>query len=212
MAEIDPDVAAVWRTILSTNANALCRRILEFEITRERVIEVLSEQPKTDLDHAFKTILRNRTQHGGILAPGASLVKVGEAGKGIASRWYPETLARRIRCINSLADKIEFMECDAMRLIPKYLERRSAAFFIDPPYTAGNGKRAGRRLYAYNHLDHSKLFDYMAAAAGNVMMTYDNAPEVLAMAEERGLSASYVPMKNTHHECMYELVITKSLL
>lgn len=208
MAELDPDVASVWRTILSPSAEALRRRIMTFRISRQRVIDELGAPPKDDFDRAFKTLLRNRTQHGGILAPGASLVKNGEGGRGIASRWYPETLCKRIQYIQTLAPRIQFMECNALDLIPKYQARPGTAFFIDPPYTAGNGKRAGRRLYSFNQLDHGRLFDLMARTAGNVMMTYDHAPEVVAMAEARGFNYELVPMKNTHHARMFELIIT----
>jgi DNA adenine methylase len=208
MAELDPDVASVWRTILSPSAKALCRRIITFNISRDRVIEELGTPPRDDFDRAFKTLLRNRTQHGGILAPGASLVRNGEAGRGVASRWYPETLCKRIRYIQTLAPRIQFMEGDALNLIPQYQSRPETAFFIDPPYTAGTGKRAGRRLYSFNHLDHGMLFDLMAKTAGNVMMTYDHAPEVVAMAEIRGFNHELIPMKNTHHARMFELIIT----
>ena len=212
MAELDPDVASVWRTILSSSAEALRRRIINFNITRDRVIEELGTPPKDDLDRAFKTLLRNRTQHGGILAAGASLVKNGEAGRGIASRWYPETLCKRIQYIQTLAPRIQFVEGDALDLIPQYQACPGTTFFIDPPYTAGNGKRAGRRLYNFNHLDHGMLFELMAKTVGNVMMTYDHAPEVIAMAEVHGLSHDLVPMKNTHHARMFELIITKNLV
>lgn len=43
---------------------------------------------------AFQTILRNRINRGGILAPGAGRIKNGESGKGKKSRWYPDTLRR----------------------------------------------------------------------------------------------------------------------
>jgi DNA adenine methylase len=48
---------------------------------------------------AFATIIKNRVNRGGILANGASFIKNGENGKGITSRWYPETLRRRILAI-----------------------------------------------------------------------------------------------------------------
>src|SRR3989337_2298065 len=85
---------------------------------------------------AFKTLLRNRTSHGGILAPGAGLIKYGEQGKGINSRWYPQTLAHRIRNIGRINDRIEFIHGDGIAVIRKYVERPDVVFFIDPPYTA----------------------------------------------------------------------------
>ena len=42
-------------------------------------------------------------------------------------------------------------------------------------------------------------------------MTYDNANEVKIMARERGFQMRLIPMKNTHHATMEELVIGKNL-
>jgi DNA adenine methylase len=53
---------------------------------------------------AFTTIIENWVNRGGILANGASFIKNGENGKGITSRWYPETLRRRILAIAQVAN------------------------------------------------------------------------------------------------------------
>ncbi len=42
-------------------------------------------------------------------------------------------------------------------------------------------------------------------------MTYDNAAEVLALAERHGFSTRPVAMKNTHHAEMSELLIGRNL-
>jgi len=42
-------------------------------------------------------------------------------------------------------------------------------------------------------------------------MTYDNADEVKQMAKEYGFQMRLVPMNNTHHCTMEELVISKNL-
>jgi DNA adenine methylase len=57
-------------------------------------------------------------------------------------------------------------------------------------------------------IDHDKLFDLCKAAAGDFMMTYDDAESVRAMAKSRAFTITKVPMKNTHHAEMYELLIT----
>ena len=85
-----------------------------------------------------------------------------------------------------------------------------AAYFIDPPYSAG-GKRAGKRLYAHNQLDHERLFKLAGALAGHFLMTYDDAPEVRDMARRHGFEVRTVPMKNTHHEKMRELLVSRDL-
>ena len=210
LGEKDPHVACVWRVLLSQQggAEALARRILDYRLTRERVLEDLSKQPRDEMEHAFQTILRNRVQRGGILAAGASVMKTGENGRGIASRWYPETLARRIRGIGLCRHRMEFVEGDAFDLIRGHLRAKGTALFLDPPYTAG-GKRAGRRLYTCNDVDHEDLFKLASSAAGAVMLTYDDAPEVRYLAQRHGFHVQTTPMKNTHHATMVELVITK---
>src|SRR5207248_4156067 len=155
--------------ILSNGATNLIKRIRRSEISRSAVVAELCREPRTEIDFAFQTILRNRVHRGGIFAPGASLMKNGENNVGVGSRWYPETLARRIAAINAAKSKIEFLHKDAFDVIPKYLRDRSAAFFVDPPYTAG-GKSAGRRLYLHSTVNHASLFDLLENAAGDVML------------------------------------------
>jgi DNA adenine methylase len=96
LIELDQNVAAVWEVILNGHGAALAERITGFEMSLVNAQAILTAEPRTPLDRAFCTILRNRVQHGGILAPGASLTKDGENGRGIKSRWYAQTLHRRI--------------------------------------------------------------------------------------------------------------------
>lgn len=205
MSELDAHVAAVWRTILD-EGEWLIDRILSFEMTVENVVAVLAADPEEVRDAAFQTIIRNRAQRGGIMARGASLMKAGENGRGIASRWYPSTLAKRIATIHSHRDRIEFIHGDGLDVIRQYAHEDHAAFFVDPPYTAG-GKKAGSRLYTHNELDHAALFDLMGTVAGDFMLTYDEAAEVVELAKAHGFRLDRVPMKNTHHAHLDELLI-----
>ena len=210
MVELDVDVAAVWQTMLSPEAEWLAQRILDFPMGGDAVREVLTRQAATPRERAFATLLKNRVYHGGILAPGSGLVKFGENGKGIASRWYPETLARRIRDITQVAPHIDFVQGDGLAVLKDSAERADVAAFIDPPYTAST-KRAGSRLYTHSIIDHEALFALCATLEGDFLMTYDNAPEMMEMAASRGFDTQLVPMKNTHHAEMYELLIGRNL-
>ena len=69
------------------------------------------------------------------------LVKSGENGRGLTSRWYAETLAKRIETIRGFRHKITFEHGDALEAIQQHT---GATMFVDPPYTAGSGKRAGQ--------------------------------------------------------------------
>jgi DNA adenine methylase len=205
-AELDAGVAAVWRVVLNGQAEWLAKEILGFELTLENVRKVLDAPAETVRDKAFHTILRNRVQRGGIMAAGAGLVKSGENGRGLSSRWYPGTLARRIREINHQKDRLTFVEGDGFSLLEEQKADKDAVFFIDPPYTL-----AARRLYTKWQIDHRRLFTAMRACKGDFLMTYDNTPEIVGLAAEFGFQAQPVAMKNTHHAKMTELLIGRDL-
>lgn len=213
LVELDKQVAAVWQTIIEGEAEWLAERILSFDVTLQNVQEVLSLEAMDTREEAFRTILKNRTYHGGILAPGSSLIKNGENGKGLKSRWYPETLAKRIRAIGRIRDRFTFIYGDGISVMKDYARCKRAAFFIDPPYTAGgtNSKRAGKRLYTHHEIDHELLLSTTERAVGDVLLTYDDSPDVRNLAERHSFEIKCVAMKNTHHLKMTELLISRSL-
>ena len=208
MVEIDHDVAAFWHAVLQ-HGDEMARRIEKFVPTRESIDALTSRSPENVLEHGFRTLVLNRTRRGGILAAGASLARAGENGKGVASRWYPETLTRRLEAIAEHSSRINFCEADGM----KFLEVASDMFdsnavaFIDPPYTVG-GKRAGSRLYAHNEVDHARLFEMLADRRLEFLMTYDASGEAVELVGRYKFHAVRVMMKNTHHNWMPEMVIT----
>ncbi len=210
MVELDENVAAVWTTMLSEDNDWLAERVASFELTVESARAETSRVPRTTKELAFQTLLRNRIYHGGILAPGGGVLKYGENGKGIRSRWYPETLRKRIQNIKVVREKVTFCQGDGIETIAKHAGRRTAVFFIDPPYTAA-GKRAGSRLYTHYKLDHENLFKQCGKIRGDFLMTYDTADEVVAMAKTHGFCVKTVSMMNTHHSTMQELLIGRNL-
>ena len=205
-AEMDEGVAAVWRMVLNGQAEWLAKQILNFEVTLETVTTTLHKEAPGLREKAFQTILRNRVQRGGILAAGAGLVKTGENGRGLLSRWYPQTLARRIREINRQKDRLTFVEGDGFDLIEEHKADAEAVFYIDPPYTV-----AARRLYAVWQVDHARLFEAMAGCRGDFLMSYDNTAEMAQLAKRHGFESRPIAMKNTHHARMTELLIGKDL-
>ena len=210
MVELDEEIAAVWRAVVAGNAKWLANEIMDFRLTKETVIEELSKEPG-DLKHmAFQTIQKNRTFHGGILAEGSGFLKYGEKGKGIHSRWYPETLARRLSNLDLVSGRIDFMQEDGLKVLRESVSRRDVVYFIDPPYTAG-GKKVGKRLYKYYELDHGRLFAICAGLNGDFLMAYDHAEEVKEMARRHAFQMRLISMTNTHHAERNELVIGKDL-
>lgn len=205
-AEMDGGVAAVWRIVLNGRAEWLARKIERFELDESHVRTELKRAATTLPDLAFQTLLRNRVQRGGIMAPGAGLVKTGEGNRGIASRWYPQTLARRILEINARKDRLMFIQGDGLALIAEHSEDAETVFYIDPPYTV-----AARRLYTCWQIDHEALFAQMQRVRGDFLMSYDNTEEVRALATRFGFSSRPIAMKSTHHAKMTELLIGRDL-
>lgn len=212
LVEKDHQVAAVWKTIIDIEDGAtwLAERILGFDLTSASLSEVLSANPVDVKAQAFRIIVQNRTSHGGILAPGAGAIKNGENGKGIRSRWYPETLAKRIIAIGKIRERITFIEGDGFEAMHKYARRTSCALFVDPPYTAST-KKAGSRLYTHHQVDHDELFRLVSKFKGDALMTYDDAEEVRSLAVKHRLETRLVAMNNTHHAVLNELLIGRDL-
>jgi DNA adenine methylase len=206
LAEKDDDIAAVWQAILGDDGEWLARHILHFELTRENVGKVLSKPVSSLRERAFITLLKNRLHHGGILAEGAGLIKNGENGKGLASRWYPGTLSRRIKDIVSVKDRISFIHGDGFEIIEKYSRNNKAVFFLDPPYV-----QAARRLYRYFDIDHERLFSLISRVRGDFLMTYDESDEIKHLAGQYDFEVEKVIMKTTLHYQKYELVIGRDL-
>jgi DNA adenine methylase len=147
--------------------------------------------------------LKNRVFHGGIIAKGSGMIKNGENGKGINSRWYPKTLRDRILAIGHVKDKIDFIRGDAFEVLEQNLNNKNAYFFIDPPYTI-----AGKRLYTYFDIDHERLFELVAQLQGKFMLTYDDTSEMRQLAKKYNLQFRTIPMKTTLHIEKNEIIIS----
>jgi DNA adenine methylase len=210
LVELDEDVAAVWQVILTEDEKWLANQVSNFDFTPETVAQVLSTPAHSLQDKAFKTILRNRINRSGILAPGAGKLKNGENGKGIKSRWYPKTLCGRILGIAKFRERITFIKGDGLEEIEKNAQNSQAVFFIDPPYSVGE-KRSGTRLYKHFEIDHNKLFDLVSTITGQFLMTYNNDEKVRTLAQKHHLVFREILMKSSHHAQMTELVISRNL-
>ena len=203
MVELDEDVAAVWEVIINGNTEWLANKIFNFDLTIENANNEFKKLNKSVNDIALCTILKNRIFHGGIITKGAGLIKNGEKGKGIHSRWYPKTLKDRLLAISYVKKNISFSQGDAFLTLEDFKNEESAFFFIDPPYT-----KAGKRLYTHFDIDHDKLFELTSQLSGKFMLTYDDTPEIRELAKKYNLDFRTIPMKTTHHIEKNEIILS----
>ena len=203
MIEIDEEIAAVWEVIINGDSEWLAKEIYTFDLTPQRANEILQKKDKSIKKQAFRTILKNRISHGGIITKGSGQIKNGENGKGIKSRWYPKTLRDRILAISYVKNKMTFITGDGFEEMEKAKIEKDSYFFIDPPYTV-----AGKRLYTHFDIDHSELFALTAQLKGKFMLTYDDTHEIRNLAKKYGLDFRTIPMKTTHHIQKNEIIIS----
>lgn len=204
LVELDRNVASVWQTVLNGHSAELAEMITDFPMSKKAAKAVLARRCNSPLSRAFATIVKNRVRRAGIMTESASLLKHGENGRGVRSRWYPETLRRRIEKIAENRKKITFLHQDGIDFIRRRCANKKIAFFVDPPYTV-----AGQRLYTHSDIDHRKLFQTVSRVQGNLLMTYDNTAEVRALAREFGFKTKRVQMRTSHHSQKAELLISR---
>lgn len=204
LVELDRNVAAVWQVLLGNEADALVEKIVRFPISKAAVEATLRKNPRSQLSRAFSTLLKNRVRRGGIMTEDASLLKLGENGRGVKSRWYPETLKGRIETISRNRGKITFYRADGVEFIRLTAHNRNLALFVDPPYIS-----AGQRLYTHCHIDHRSLFEILRDVSGSWLLTYENTKEVKSLAKEFGFLTKSIRMRTAHHSTKTELLISR---
>ena len=211
LAELDPEVATLWKVIFGGAWRKLTDRIDSFIVLRADVRHLLASQSSDIIETAFRCLLRNRLQHGGVMAPGANLLKNGEGNRGLASRWYPATLIDRITKLQSLRPVVEVIEGNGLDLLTRFADDATAVFFVDPPYQA-NGIGPGRRLYRYADIDHKAVFSHLADVRGDFLLCYHDCSDIRELVRSHGFRFRSVAMRTTHHENRRELIISKSNL
>jgi len=207
LSEIDDDVAAVWQAVVDGHSLELSKRIMQFKPTPQSVTKELEKEPTSVLDRAFRTIIKNRTFRGGIIAEGSRMMCRGENDRGVASRWYPETIARRFRAIHDARSHIIFRREDGMNAVRRHCSDTDVVFFLDPPYATG-GKSAGRRLYSHHEVDHNALLLECRSVRGRFLMTCEDTDEIRSTALACGFQAGKAYIRSAHNRTMKELIVS----
>ncbi len=115
-------------------------------------------------------------------------------------------MARRLRALRPLAPRIAVRR-DAFEVIAEFAGDPGAAFFADPPYSLPGGPAA--RLYRHHEVDHDRLLGLLAAVRGRVLATYDDRPEVRALAACHGFEIGSVGIRDGHRRLRTELLLRR---
>ena len=138
------------------------------------------------------------------------MLKQGERNRGPFSRWYPETLIKRIKRIKRVRCKISLVEGDGIRFLCKRRNRKNDIYFIDPPYSfSKNG--AGRRLYSHFEVPHKELLKALKQLSGRFLVTYDDDRSIEQLAKTNKLAFKGIRMRNSNYITKKELLISDDL-
>jgi DNA adenine methylase len=186
ISDLDPLVADFWATVFSSRADALADRVLDAEVSLDEWRRLRADDPKSQIDRAFKCLFLNRTSFSGALSETAGPIGgMAQASEyKIECRYNRYALAERIWELSRLSHRVSVRNTDFRRLIASY---RAAAtrrrivpndfWYLDPPFFH-KADRLYRLWFADD--DHRALRERLTSLPGRWFLSYDNCPEARA--------------------------------
>lgn len=176
--DIDIGVYSLW-WVIKHMPYALIERIISTSPTRRDYYKaqaiIKNGYYGVDVvDAAWYSLLVNRLAYSGVYKANPLGGRNGTLND-LLSRWNPDSLIKRIDKINSLGDRIEVTQVNAVDLIEEAYWQEDATIFIDPPYV-NKGKELYPCFYSEeDHLELSCLLDslYHGCPGADILVTYD---------------------------------------
>ena len=193
LAETDPGIAALWRTILD-DPNELIEGIRNHDPEHPDAVE-----PGT----ALATLVANRTRWGGILA--------GHAGVRTKPSWPAHTLEARVRKIHRARSRIDLFEGDGLSLLePGRTTAPGTRVFADPPYedVDQERRRLAPRLYRRHETKLETVVERLAETGANALITCADTAHSRELGERAGFNVARIEMRGNLGEPRTELVLT----
>ena len=180
LSDLDKLVAAFWKTVFSSRAKQLAKKILECDISLETWDRLKASNPKDYLERAFKCIFINRCAFSGIMHSSAGPIggkeQLGEYK--IDARFNRQALANRIIELSKLRKRVlKVYNCDWRKTISRtnqYLASRSKVipfWYLDPPFFEKADKLYN---HCFNNKQHKALRDSLNDLRGYWMLSYDD--------------------------------------
>lgn len=181
--EFDRGVYAFWDSVVNNN-DALCRRIMEVDVSMEeweRQKAVLVEKDADPMDLAVATFYLNRTNRSGIISGGVIGGKMQNGPWRMDARFNKANLVKRISKIGKHRSQIHVYNLDAIDFIKQTDEIvvPNSLIYLDPPYWV-KGKVL---LYTngYQEDDHHLLAKCMEAYKYKWIVSYDFVTPILEL-------------------------------
>ncbi len=183
--DLDKAIFSFWKSAIFHSSDFI-KKIVTTPITVEewrKQKNIYKNSRSTQFDLGFSTFFLNRTNVSGILN-GGPIGGLSQNGKWkISSRFYKKTLIERIGKLSLYKNRISVFNQDGIELIKKYINRKNAFIYLDPPYFE---KGAFLYLNHYQKNDHEKLAKHLNSNTNaNWLLTYDNCSEIKSLYEKR---------------------------
>ncbi len=171
--DMDELIAAFWSIVFSNEGEALADLVETADVSVAEWYRMKKLRPATTMEAAFKCLFLNRTSFSGSLHNEAGPMGGRSQAKGdlIGSRFNREKIARRIRQLAGIRDRIRSVTCGHYADAMASHDSKDTFWYLDPPFFA-----KADRLYRH-HFDaaaHKALALNISRLQGRWLLSYDD--------------------------------------
>lgn len=192
----DPLIAALWKTVFSSEAHWLAEQMLSVPLTLDEWKRQRASAPRKQRERALKALYLNRTSFNGILYKAGPLGGWGQENRTLGVRFPREKLAKRILELAQLKDRIVATTSLDWREFVERHRGQGAFFYLDPPYFHKANKLYGHYFDLEGHV---ALRDYLSSLKDAWLLSYDDAREIRELYKPLKLTARVIDNTYSAH-------------
>jgi DNA adenine methylase len=149
----------------------------------------------------------NRTNFSGVIHAGPIGGMSQSSAYDVACRFNKLEVAKKIKQVASLADRVEVYFGDALDALrdASEVDNSTRFFYVDPPYYS-----QGKKLYRYHYsfADHKKLAEVLSSAKYRWLLSYDHHPVIEHLYSDFYLATKLFKYSSKSPKNENELLIT----
>lgn len=192
-----PMICSFWRSLF-WQTDELLQLVDKNPVTMEtwRRTREITRRPKefSEVEVAFALFFQNRTNFSGVIDGGVIGGKKQVGKYKLDARYPKDRLLKLMETLSMLRDRVSIFHLDAISFMHAHVLPwgRTCLTYCDPPYF-----EKGQALYMNSYLpeDHVKVADFLHEHASDMrwMVSYDNAPQIIALYKEDSLYSFDLP-------------------